>query len=253
MTLELKLRSLRRGSLGRRDGGAGSCVDVPERKLKQPRATSWECRPQGRDGVPCWETTPTTLFCILGSHFPRDGEPTEMCCAESSQGSKGSKNQMSELLRGMRAGEAGNKGPLLPPSNGSKAPAGWPGAGAGRSLEGGPGGTNTGQAGMGGSRADRNTGFCSGSDHWATERWATSPVCAPPQGGVGGDWLELAGRQQQKLRRPMTLRSVLPALDAFDFLCEVRFHRTERGHSSGRVTFLSLKRLWGLSILRDTG
>lgn len=78
----------------------------------------------------CLETTPAISLSALGSHFPKDEKPSEMCCGENSQDSKGCGNQMSELLWGMCCPEKpGKRTQLLPPPNTLKYPKGCPGAG----------------------------------------------------------------------------------------------------------------------------
>lgn len=78
----------------------------------------WTRRLQGRGSVSCLETAPAIPFSVLGSHFPKNGKPPEMCCKESSQDSKGSGQQMSELLWAMCCPEKpGIRTQLLPPSN----------------------------------------------------------------------------------------------------------------------------------------
>lgn len=167
-----------------------------------------------------------------------------MLC-ESSQGSEASENQMSELLR---CRGARNKDPLLPPSNGSKPRKGCPGAGAGRSLEGGPGAqTRIRQAWDGVELTEIRVsaqGLTTGPPRGGLPHW-----CVPRPGAV---W-EAGGETAAEAQETDDPQVCPPAMGAFDFLCEACFHRTERGHFSSRATSLSLKRLWGLSVLRDTG
>lgn len=109
--------------------------------------------------------------------------------------------------------EARNKFTLAAPSNIFKYLKGCPRAGG--IAEGGPRIQTRIRTGMGGSGADRDTGFCSGSKHWVPRSGLPHRGVCPTLGSVGSGWDQLGGKRRSS-GDPRTLTSVLPALGSFD-------------------------------------
>lgn len=161
-----------------------------------------------KEGCAVWSLAGTSLS-VLGSHFHRKGA-TKMCSEENSRGLRAAVGHMLP-----RRSQGYGHGALLSTTLTYQS--------TGHSLEGLPQSTGSRAGRDGGSGADRNPGFCSGSGYRA---WAAScRECArPPDRQLRQQLGPAAGRQQPKFRRPHDPQSALPAPERLQVrFCELGF------------------------------